>query len=61
MINTCILSDHCHFITLDSKFGSSPVSSLGIVSDLVPGLEPEPLRHGPVLIDLFREDFLDPE
>ena len=40
------------------ELGSSPVSSLCVVPDLVVSLVPDPVWHGPVLLDLFSQSHL---
>ena len=44
---------------LDVQFGSSPVSSLGVVANGVPGLHANPLRDRAVLLLLLAQDLLD--
>jgi len=44
---------------LKSELGSFPVSSFGIVPDLVIGLEPKPLWQRSVLLSGFRQHLLD--
>ena len=53
--------EHPHIICviLDVQFGSSPVSSLGVVANGVPGLHANPLRDRAVLLLLLAQDFLD--
>merc|ERR1711931_354488 len=48
-------------IFLESKLCSSPVSSLGVVSDFVSGLHPHPLWHWSVLVHRVRKFALDDE
>lgn len=40
------------------ELGSSPVSSLCVVPDFVVSLVSDPVRHGPVLLDLFCQSYL---
>lgn len=46
---------------LQLELGTSPMSPLGIVSNRVACLHPDPLRDWPVLLLLFSQLFLDSE
>jgi len=50
---------HILCVILDVQFGSSPVSSLGVVANGVPGLHANPLRDRAVLLLLLAQDLLD--
>jgi hypothetical protein len=47
--------------TLQLQLGTSPVTSLGVVSDLVAGAHSDPLRDGTILLQLLGELKLDSE
>merc|ERR1712133_120821 len=44
---------------LKLELGSSPVTPLGIVTDRVTRSHADPLRNGPILLLLLRQDFLN--
>lgn len=46
-------------LRLDVQLGSSPVSSLRVVTNGVTSLHANPLRNRAVLLLLFAQDFLD--
>ena len=50
-----------YFNYLEAELGSSPVSSLGVISDGVISLHPNPLRDRSVLLHLLTEDSLELE
>jgi hypothetical protein len=45
--------------SLEPELGAPPVAALGVVPDLVPGAEADPLRDRPVLLRDVRELLLD--
>ena len=42
----------------EGELGPSPVSPLSVVPDFVVSLVSDPVRHGPVLLDLLGESYL---
>lgn len=48
-------------IRLQLELGTAPMTSLGVVSDLIAGLHSDPLWNGSVLSLLLRENSLDLE
>jgi len=46
---------------LQADLGAAPVSALGVVSDLVASAHSDPLRDGPVLLQLLGQRLLDAE
>ena len=47
--------------SLQTQLGSSPMSPLGVVTDFITSLHPNPLRNGPVLLLFLSQELLDPE
>ena len=47
--------------TLKTQFGSSPVATLGIVTNFIIGTKTDPLRDWSVLLGFLGQDFLDTE
>ena len=63
MVNVFCFSfgTHCPSEYSETNLGSSPVSSLGIVSDFVVSFVPDPVGQGSVALDLCTHGSFSPE